>query len=83
MAGQSTLGELFDRNPSELTTEDKLKIREALIARRATWLAEKNAAKASGRKPRLAANATPKKVREIEAQLEAVGEIDFSSIESE
>lgn len=72
----TTLSELFEKNPMELTRAQRDQIVSALRERRALWLTERANAKSAGRKPRLSENATSAKLRGLD-----LGDLDLSGMD--
>lgn len=60
-----TLGELFAKNPRELTTEDKLEIVRTLREARDKWAGERQASKNEGRRARPSKGVSSKSIKGV------------------
>ena len=63
---EMTLDELFDRNPTELSPEEKEAIRRALIERKAIWAREEADAAKSGRRTKTASGMKKKSLADVD-----------------
>lgn len=57
-----TLGELFSKNPRELTREDRLEILRVLRESRSKWAGERQASRTEGRKVKTSKGISSKKL---------------------
>jgi hypothetical protein len=77
-----TLKELFDKDPLDLTKDDRFRLCEAMRARREIWMAEEARATSAGKNPAWKTKGTSK-IEDLvdKLQIGSLGELDLSSLE--